>query len=387
MIITKVLHRAKGKIVAQLKKPFFRPVIYNANKSKAKQKRCLFLYITNPFRSNIVSEQHQNQWQAKEIARIIGEYGFIVDVADYNNKDVKLRYNYDLVIGLIPRGIDIYSKHMNPGCMRIAYLTSMNLQFTSDAEEKRLNDLANRRGTRLQARRFAGYIQKEIEEFDAAWYIGNSYNFHSYDCFKMPPTFFIKNSGYIFDWATTSHSRSPQNFLFFGSLGAVHKGLDLLLEIFSEDVRDCNLYVCGGYEGEKDFLDEYREELYHSPNIIPIGFVDIESPKYRHLSEICAYTLLPSCAEGCAGSVLTNMSAGIIPIVSKECGFEDDEVINLPDCSKETIRDYIKAYSQKEHEWIENESRKAVEIVNMRYSKSSFTDSVVKAMAGSLAVK
>ena len=30
----------------------------------------------------------------------------------------------------------------------------------------------------------------------------------------------------------------------------------------------------------------------------------------------CAYTILPSCAEKCASSILTVMSGGLIPIVS-----------------------------------------------------------------------
>lgn len=68
----------------------------------------------------------------------------------------------------------------------------MNLQVTSDNEQIRLNELYERRGVKLKPRRFSGYIQKDIESFDAAWFIGNSYNYHSYDSFKMPPVFYIK---------------------------------------------------------------------------------------------------------------------------------------------------------------------------------------------------
>ena len=193
----------------------------------------------------------------------------------------------------------------------------------------------------------------------------------------MPPSYFIKNNGYLFPFAENIKLRNPQNFLFLGSMGQVHKGLDLLLEIFSEDnMRNYRLYVCSGYEKEEDFCKEYNKELFNTPNIIPCSFVDIESDKFKSIVEQCAYTILPSCSEGCAGSVLTAMSGGLIPIVSKECGFEDDEVINLPNCDKETIIQYIQRYSRKDQSWIEENAKKSIGIVKTRYSEDAFSKSV-----------
>ena len=230
------------------------------------------------------------------------------------------------------------------------------------------------------------YIQKDIESFDAAWFIGNSYNYHSYDSFKMPPVFYIKNSGYAFKWEDSSIKRDPKSFVFFGSLGAVHKGLDLLLEVFSKITTDCKLYVCAGYERENDFCEEYHNELYSKPNIVPMGFVDINSDRFKDMVQSCAYTILPSCAEGCAGSVLTVMSGGLIPIVSSVCGFSENEAIVLPDCKVETIAAYVKEYSCKDEAWIAQNSQKAIEIVNQKFSQNDFSDSVNMAIKGTLAL-
>lgn len=358
-------------------------IVYNVNHTR-NCKRCLFLYITEPFCTNKISEKHQNQWQAVEFARIIGSKGFIVDVANFQSKSLILKYNYDLVIGLIPRGIDVYTKHMNPGCKQVAYLTSMNLEVTSGNEEKRIEECYLRRGVRLRPRRAAGFIEKRIEEFDAAFYFGNDYNFHSYDCFKMPPAYCIKNTGYLFPWANPDVERDSHCFMFFGSWGQVHKGLDLLLELFAEEIQDCTLFVCGGFDKEEDFTKEYHRELYETKNIVPVGFVSIDSSKYRELSNKCAYTILPSCAEGCAGSVLANMSAGIIPIVSRECGFGDDEVILLSDCRKATIKEYILKYCHKDSDWIRSQSNHSIQIVRERYLNRNYTESVEKAINGVL---
>ena len=85
---------------------------YNVNKKNEATKRCLLIYITKPFIEENYSAEHQNLWQATEIVRILGTQGFTVDVADFNYKKSP-RYQYDLVLGLIPRGIDIYSSHIS----------------------------------------------------------------------------------------------------------------------------------------------------------------------------------------------------------------------------------------------------------------------------------
>ena len=67
------------------------------------------------------------------------------------------------------------------------------------------------------------------------------------------------------------------------------------------------------------------------------------------------------------------MSAGIIPIVSKECGFENDEVINLTNCNIETIQKVVIEYSGKSSTWINDKSCQVKYIADTKYSKKSFS--------------
>ena len=78
------------------------------------------------------------------------------------------------------------------------------------------------------------------------------------------------------------------------------------------------------------------------------------------------------------------MSAGVIPIASRECGFEDDEVINLLDCKLATIEKVICECASKPDDWIREHSSRCVEAVNTRYSRKDFTDSVKEAMIQTL---
>lgn len=85
----------------------------------------LLCYITEPFVTLTNQNKHQNRWQAVAMARVLGEFGYDVDVIDYNRSTPTLTHNYDLVIDMAPGwyGSKVYEGFMNPGCKRIFYVT------------------------------------------------------------------------------------------------------------------------------------------------------------------------------------------------------------------------------------------------------------------------
>lgn len=255
-------------------------------------------------------------------------------------------------------------------------MTGMNPSVANFNEQLRLDAVYRRKGVRLPPERQAPLISQEIESFNGVFYIGNAYNLRSFNEFRMPPTFFIKNTGYSFPISIDGKKRSPRKFLFFASNGQVHKGLDLLLEVFGQDGFPYELYICSGFREEPAFCKLYNRELFHTRNIRAIGFVDIMGNEFREIAQMCSFSVLPSCSEGIAGSVLTTMSAGLIPIVSKECGFEDDEVIHLRDCEMDTIEQAIRHYGECDIDWVQAESARVQAIVQERYSEEAFIRSV-----------
>ncbi len=294
----------------------------------------------------------------------------------FNDRHAKLTKKYDLVIDLHPKINSIYADHLNTGAKRVAYITGSNPSFSNRAEMERINDIYQRRGTRLSPERYAEpFDQKLLSSFDAMFFMGNEYNLKTYDGYLPKKVSSIKNTGYEFLAEHTHSERSPKAFLFLASGGQVLKGLDLLLEVFAKN-PNLDLYVCSYFKSEKDFTRLYHKELFETKNIHPIGGVDITSPAFAQLAKRCAYLIAPSCSEGQSGSVLTGMSAGLIPIVSRECGFNDDEVHILNDCQLETIENTIREYAQKPKEWREQEAERVLGIVRERYSNENFSESV-----------
>src|SRR5260370_39818422 len=101
---------------------------------------------------------------------------------------------------------------------------------------------------------------------------------------------------------------------------------------------------------------------------------------FRHIADRCSFALLPSCSEGIAGSMLTAMSAGVIPIVSRECGFEEDEVYYLRESTIDEIGTTADEHARKSVSWIVEESTRIVAIAEERYGAQQYTQSVRAAL-------
>ena len=126
-----------------------------------------------------------------------------------------------------------------------------------------------------------------------------------------------------------------RNFLWFGSHGFVHKGLDLVLDAFAE-MPEYHLTVCGPIDEdvEKDFKKAFHKELYQTSDTHCIGMGRRWQPSVCPDCRSVCRTGLPSCSEGQSGGVITCMHAGLIPILSYESGVDVEGFgFLLQDCS------------------------------------------------------
>ncbi len=343
-------------------------------------RNCLILYMVEPFISDKNALVHQNFVQNIELANIVRCKEFNVDVANYTFTSSVTPKKYDLIIDIHPQHRELYQKNINKNAIIIGYLTGSNPTFSNSAEQSRLRELYLRKGALLTARRQVPCFKKEIlSGLDAVLFIGNTYNLSSYAEFELPRIYMIRNNGHDFGQVPRRGKQAVKKFVFLASSGQVHKGLDLLLEVFSKHT-DLTLYVMSLFKAEEDFCKLYHKELYETPNIIPVGFQNINGELFKNIVSECAYIILPSCSEANAGSILTGMSTGLIPIVSRECGFEADEVHYLDSCSLVDIEKALTMFSNKSQEWLDAESLKASQIVRARYTIDDYKLSVNTAL-------
>lgn len=351
------------------------------------KKNCLIMYISSPFCNSGITDRHQNERQILEIADIFHELKYNVDVADYTIKRIPTLKKYDVVFDINVKEEAAYDTNLKMDSKLIAYFTGSNPSFSNMAEKKRLKDLKCRKGVTLRARRQAPTYSKRIQECTSVIFIGNQYNFKTYNNFFLKQHFLVNNTGYDFTGRLDFSRKKNNCFMYFGSSGCVHKGLDLLLDVFSEKEFPCELYVCGNYKKEKDFNKLYYKELYQCDNIKSFGFVDIHSSTFFDICNRCTFTILPSCSEGMAGSITTCMSAGLIPIVSKRCGFDVDDsncIIELKDCQLNTIRQTVLNCMEMNSNLLYQKRLGILKLVREEYSMKEFRRKMKTAIIDSL---
>ena len=357
------------------------PLLLSAVAGRGAPRRALLLYATRAFRPGFERASHQNVPQQRELAAALGERGYEVDVADYDEtRRGVLAPAYDLVVDLHPRATPVYAGRLTPGAVRIAYITGTNPTVANAAERARLDDVA-----RLRARRQQPPFPREaLEGFEAVFLIGNGVTLATYDGYRLPAVQLLPNSAWDDLVPTPPERRQARRFLYLGSAGQVHKGLDLLLELFARE-PGLELVVCGDFRREPDFARAYRRELFATPNILAPGWMDLRSDAFRELQAECGTMLLPSCAEGQAGTVSVALAFGLPCAVSRECGFDDTALSIFTDCRPDTLREAVRGIAACPAAEVTRRSVEALALFRQRYRPEHYAAAVRAALDTTLA--
>jgi hypothetical protein len=135
---------------------------------------------------------------------------------------------------------------------------------------------------------------------------------------------------------------AKREFLWFFGGGAIHKGLDLLLEVFPRH-PDMILNVVGDVTSEVDFVEIYQRELLHTPNIHYHGYMIPSTSKFKNVVESTFCFIAPTCSESISSAVVTCLQIGLYPIISRDTGVDLPYGcgVYLEDCSLEEIEDAV----------------------------------------------
>ena len=318
------------------------PSCVSLKRKAAPRGRALLSYITNPFSMSeheLLNARHSNRWKCWCIADLLCEMGYDVDVIDYRETQLP-RTDYDCIID-IHGNFGAWQNVIPADTKKILHITGAHWLTQNLAELTRLDMLKARRGCALLPRRLAPPAIG-IEEAHCGVYLGNRFTRESFAFANKPLHNVPASTTRLFPAPRKNSIDSRRNhFLWLGSSGSVHKGLDLVLEAFS-GLPDCQLSVCGPVDQEPDFVAAYKNELFNTPTLHYIGWADLFSEPFEKLLESTLGIVYPSCSEGCAGSVVTCMHGGLLPIVTYESGVEVQDFGMEIKADIETIRQAIR---------------------------------------------
>lgn len=280
-------------------------------------------YITWPFVEGIESRRamgHTNPFECLVMAESFRKIGFEVEVVDYDNVDYVPPKNCRVAID-IHSNLERWDSELPADCQRILHVTGPHWLFWNHAELSRLLAVRDRKGVAISPRRTVA-PSRGIAVANRATVLGNEFTMGTIRFAGKPITRIPISSAYEFSWPENRDwEAARKRFLWVGSYGMVHKGLDLALDAFAQ-MPEFELTVCGRPEKEADFFKLYERELKQTPNIKHYGWLDMASPGFLELARTHAAIVYPSSAEGGAGSVIHCMHAGLMPIVTTESSID-----------------------------------------------------------------
>lgn len=265
---------------------------------------------------------HTNAWECRAIADRIARGGYVLDAIDWSDDKFEPSREYDLIFDL-HRNLERLASRART---RWLHITGSHPRFAHEAELSRLASLQERRGVRLAARR--AFDSEDTERFDRSLELADAITILGDDVTRSTfPRSAIVKSDQVFVTASPVPPRqrdddfADRTFLWFAGSGAVHKGLDLVLECFARN-PDLTLHCVGPYEQELDFVTAFSRELYQTRNIFSHGWMLPSDPAFLRIAQQASSFVMPSCSESMSTAAATCMRFGLVPIVTERCGLQ-----------------------------------------------------------------
>jgi hypothetical protein len=272
---------------------------------------------------------HSNLWECREIARLLTTMGYDVDAINWNDITFNPRKPYDLIID-IDANLQRIAPLMPEKSVRILHLTGSYGPYQNRAELAQVAAFEERTGKLYSPRRLLRWVDLTERSLRLAHHcslIGNDTTFNTYPGEYRDKITLVPVSASALHRVRMPGDLCPEKreFLWFFGHGAVHKGLDLVLEVFRNH-PELKLHVVGYVEAERDFMAAYKNHL-SQPNIRFHGPLAPGEPRFADVLKDVFCFIAPSCSEGISPATVTCLQLGIFPVISRQTG-----VTLPPDC-------------------------------------------------------
>ena len=328
-----------------------------------------------PIDESLVPHSHTHWWESLQIVQTFLDLGYRVDAISWRNFDFVPTKTYKIALDVRVL-LEHWQPHLPSDCIKILHAETSHWTVHNPAQDERLERLFQRRGRRVAPNKKIEE-NRALEVADCVTLIGEGADFVQESYAEAGKPLYPIPISTPLTWPVLDRDleQARRRFVWFGSGGLVHKGLDLVLEAFS-GMPEMQLTVCGPVQQERDFEREYWNELYRTPNIHLHGWIDVTSDDFVRLMSEHVAVVFPSCSEGQNGGVITCMHAGLIPVVSRATGapISPERGIVLEDCKIETIRQTVRRIAAMDIETLSSMSRAAREHVRDRHNRPRFAE-------------
>lgn len=342
------------------------------------QKTILFAY-KSIVGVDVINSHHALYYHQNQMIKVMIEKGWSVDLCDCLDRDAAKRLcnkDYKLILGQGPSYLDFC--RIYPNAKKVLFCTENNPVVVKQKFEERVKYFKSRHPSLqkyTQKRRITFFTEEHLKFSDEIILMSSEYNEHSFHKYFDHPLRInvnaILNNEFNPNLLNDNINLIRKNFVVFGCTGVIHKGIDILLDAFKQ-LPNCNLFIYGITKGEKNLYNALKNS-----NTFDCGFIQVTSPEFiKKIVRRALFVILPSCSEGMSSGVATCMCHGLIPIITKECGFDyNNDIEVLPDYRVETVRDVIQRLEKSTDEELRNRRRRLLEYSSDHFSLTHFTKS------------
>ena len=269
-------------------------------------------------------QTHSNFWECREIARLLAARGYGVDAIDWDDSSFPPDKPYDLVLD-IDANLQRLAPLLPAAAVRILHLTGSYGPFQHRAELERVADFERRTGKLYSPKRLVRWLELAERSLDLAHacsLLGNEFTLSTYPEKYRKKITLIPVSGSPLSCVRSYSELYPEKreFLWYFGSGAVHKGLDLVLDVFRAH-PEWTLHVVGDAPHERDFAAAYGDHL-SLPNVRVHGHLAPGDADFAGKIRNAVCFIAPSCSEGASPAVVTCLQLGLFPILSRQTGVD-----------------------------------------------------------------
>jgi glycosyltransferase involved in cell wall biosynthesis len=292
-----------------------RKIVFNP--SGAKLAVISFVMYPPRFNRRYLAAVHNNRLTCQVMVNALVARGYRVHVHHYLDQSVETK---DVAV-FIGHNVTFHklANRMPANCFKLLITSGSNPVFDNEAFGARVRYFEQRTGLSVPFKPMnTDHVVPNGEAATKIMMLGNKTVVGTW-----PPVYAQKRVVYhnITLFKPQRKSGRGRTFLYMSSIGVLRRGLDIAIEAF--EGLDAELLICSPYVGEQWFFDYYAPVFARCPNIRFCGYVDMGSELFQELVRKADFGLLPSCSEGEAGSALTMMTMGLLPVITDNTGFPD----------------------------------------------------------------
>ena len=349
-----------------------------------KQKKVLIVYldmidasaqIASFYYKNESGAMHTNRSELFQIINCFIKLDYCIDICSYDDKKA-IKYieinEYDMIFGLG----DVFRWAVeHKKAYRVLYLTENPYYISYQREMERLDYFFSRHQKKKGITRTGKFFEKDEEKkVDAVICLGEEkyVRNHNNTVYRIFPSALFNKK---FELSNCT-SRQKNCFLVFGTDGFIHKGNDLLVEVFNNH-PEWELFLCG--VGITNIIKKEMKLKMKYNNIHDCGYINVNSDVFLKLVNRCSFIVQPSCSEATSTAVLTGMRHGLIPIVSPGNGFEafKEYCLFFSGFHVEDIELGIMTAMELSFEEIQSKSLKIYNFSEKMFTLQRYTDSMM----------